>query len=178
MAEIATIARPYAEAVFSIAKEENDLVGWSSRLALVQAVNADAEMIRIANDPAVSKDALSTVFLNVCGEKIGVVASHFIRLLIDANRLDILPEVVTQFEQLKAKQGGLKAAAVVSAFPLTPIEIKALTARLADKFGGSVEVSLEVNPDIIGGVIITLGDEVYDASVRGKLQDMANTLNY
>ncbi|MDA8327877.1 MAG: F0F1 ATP synthase subunit delta [Betaproteobacteria bacterium] len=177
MAEIATIARPYAEAVFSLAKETKSLPAWSSALALVQAVNVDPEMRRLATDPAFGKDKLIKLFLDVCGQQLGPDASRFLQVLIHANRLDALPEIIAQFEVLRACENGVKEASVVSAYPLDATQVAALTARLSSRFGGTIDVTQHVDPEIIGGLIITIGDEVYDASVRGKLQDMANTLN-
>jgi F-type H+-transporting ATPase subunit delta len=177
MAEIATIARPYAEAVFSLAKETKSLPAWSSALAFVQAVNMDPEMQRLATDPAFGKDKLVKLFLDVCGQQLDPDASRFLQVVIQANRLDVLPEIIAQFEALKASESGIKEAGVVSAYPLDATQVAALTAKLSSRFGGTMNVTLHVDPEIIGGLIITVGDEVYDASVRGKLQDMANTLN-
>ncbi len=177
MAEIATIARPYAHAVYELAQQAGALNVWSEQLALAAAVAADPDMRRLNDDPAFSKEQYTSLFAGVCGKGLSEEVSNFIRLLIENGRMFALDEIVAQFEVLKAQSSGIKQANVVSAWPLTEAQIKALGTRLNARFGCSVTLAVQVDPQLIGGVIITVGDEVYDASVRGKLQDMAYTLN-
>lgn len=176
MAEIATIARPYAEAVFSLAKQANALSSWSEQLALANAVAADPEMGRLAADPKVGAEQFSGLFLAVCGDRLGTETGNFIRLLVENGRIAVLPEVVVQFEVLKASEGGVLDAAVTSAFAMSAAQLAELSARLETRFKRKVHASVTVDPALIGGVIIAVGDEVYDASVRGKLQGMAYAL--
>ncbi|HUW27117.1 MAG TPA: F0F1 ATP synthase subunit delta [Sulfuriferula sp.] len=176
MAEIATIARPYAEAVFSLAKQAGALDAWSEQLTLANAVAADPEMSRLASDPRVSADQLGSLFLAVCGDGLGAEAGNFIRLLIENGRISVLPEVVAQFEALKASEGGVLDAAVTSAFAMSDTQLAELSARLESRFKRKIKAGVTVDPALIGGVIVAVGDEVYDASVRGKLQGMAYAL--
>ena len=176
MAEIATIARPYAEAVFSLAKQAGAQDAWSEQLALVSAVAADPEMSRLAADPRISAEQLGGLFLAVCADRLGAEAGNFIKLLIENGRLGVLPEVVTQFEALKASAGGVLDAAVTSAFAMSETQLAELSARLETRFKRKINASVSVDPALIGGVIVAVGDEVYDASVRGKLQGMAYAL--
>lgn len=176
MAEIATIARPYAEAVFRLAKESGTLDAWSEQLSLAQLVAADSDMQRLASDPEVSGAQLSALFLSVCGSRLGHDAGNFISLLIDNGRIKILPEIVEQFEALKAKQGGVLEAKVASAFAMNEEQIAALAARLEAKFHSKLSLTVEVDAALIGGIVVSVGDEVYDASVQGKLQNMAYAL--
>ena len=176
MAEIATIARPYAEAVFSLAKQAGTLSAWSEQLALANAVAADPEMQRLAADPNVSAEQLNALFAAVCGSKLSAEAGNFIKLLIDGGRFQVLPAIVAQFEVLKASEGGVLDAAVTSAFALNEAQLAGLSARLESRFKCKINASVTVDPDLIGGVIVAVGDEVYDASVRGKLQGMAYAL--
>lgn len=176
MAEIATIARPYAEALFSLAKQANTLTAWSEQLALANAVAADPEMSRLATDPKVSAAQFSELFLAVCGDRLGAEAGNFIRILVENGRISVLPEVVTQFEALKASEGGVLDAAVTSAFPMSATQLAELSARLEVRFKRKIHASVSVDPALIGGVIVAVGDEVYDASVRGKLQGMTYAL--
>lgn len=176
MAETATIARPYAEAVFSLAKQAGALDAWSEQLALTSAVAADPEMHRLAADPNTGAEQFSALFLAICGDKIGPEAGNFIRLLIENGRIGVLPEVVTQFEALKASEGGVLDAAVTSAFAMSDTQLAELSARLEARFRRKINASVSIDPALIGGVIVAVGDEVYDASVRGKLQGMAYAL--
>ena len=176
MAEIATIARPYAEAVFRLAKENGKLTAWSEQLSMLQLVAADTDMRRLANDPEVSSEQLSSLFLSVCGSKLDHDTGNFISLLIDNGRLNALPEIVEQFEALKAQQGGVLEAKVASAFAMNDEQIAALAARLEAKFHSKLSLTVEVDAALIGGIVVSVGDEVYDASVQGKLQNMAYAL--
>ncbi|MHB1676330.1 MAG: F0F1 ATP synthase subunit delta [Sulfuriferula sp.] len=176
MAEIATIARPYAEAVFRLAKQTGMLDAWSEQLSLAQMVATDSEMRRLAVDPEISSAQLSTLFLSVCGSRLGVEPGNLITLLIENGRINVLTEIVDQFEVLKAKQGGVLEAKVVSAFAMNGEQIAALATRLEAKFHSKLALTIEIDPALIGGIIVSVGDEVYDASVQGKLQNMAYAL--
>lgn len=176
MAEIATIARPYAEAVFRLAKETGSLDSWSDQLAFAQLVAADGDMQRLSADPKVESNQLSELFLSVSGANLKAEAGNFIKLLITSGRLSILPEIVTQFETLKANEGGVLEAEVTSAFAMNAEQIAELSARLEKKFNRKINATVSIDPALIGGLIVSVGDEVYDASVRGKLQGMAYAL--
>lgn len=176
MAEIATIARPYAEAVFRLAKEANALNAWSEQLEMAQMVASDVEMQRLLNDPTLEAKQLSELFLSVLDQKIDVQIANFITLLIENNRIVILSEIVHQFEVLKAKEGGVLEAQVTSAYTMTTEQIAELSARLESKFNRKINATVTVDLALIGGVVVAVGDEVYDASVRGKLQGMAYAL--
>ena len=166
MAEIATIARPYAEAVFRLAKEANALNAWSEQLEMAQMVASDVEMQRLLNDPTLEAKQLSELFLSVLNQKIDVQIANFITLLIDNNRIAILFEIVHQFEVLKAKEGGVLEAQVTSAYTMTTEQIAELSARLESKFNRKINATVTVDLALIGGVVVAVGDEVYDASVR------------
>lgn len=176
MAEIATIARPYAEAVFRLAKETGTLKVWSDQLALVNAVAADPDMRRLAADPNVSTEQLNSLFLAVCGDKLSSEVANFVKLLIENGRIGVLPEIVAQFETLKASEGGVLEAVITSAYPLNDTQLAELTARLEARYQRKINASVTVDPELIGGIVVSVGDEVYDASVRGKLQGMAYAL--
>jgi len=176
MAEIATIARPYAEAVFRLAKETGSLVSWAEQLAFAQLVAADSEMQRLSVDPKVDGSQLSELFLSVSGNNLNPEAGNFVKLLIENGRISVLPEIVAQFESLKANEGGVLDANVTSAFAMSTEQIAELSARLEKKFNRKIHAAVTTDSALIGGIIVTVGDEVYDASVRGKLQGMAYAL--
>lgn len=176
MAEIATIARPYAEATFQLAKESGSLSAWSDQLAFAQMVAADSEMQRLSVDPKVDSTQLSDLFLSVSGANLKPEVGNFIKLLISNNRLSVLPEIVAQFETLKANESGVLEAEVTSAFAMSATQIAELSVRLEKKFNRKINATITVDPALIGGLIVSVGDEVYDASVRGKLQGMAYAL--
>lgn len=176
MAEVVTIVRPYAVAAFKLAKEKNTLTHWSEMLGFAAAVAADPDMQAYIEDPEVTGAELEKVFLDIVGSKLDEAGKNMIRLLVEYDRLGLLPEVATAFEELKAQDEGVLEAEITTAAKPSDAEVKALVKRLESKFGKKIEANVKVDPEIIGGVKIIVGDTVIDASVRGQLQELAYTL--
>ncbi len=176
MAEAITIARPYAGAVFRLAKENNALVAWSDMLSFAAMVASDAQMKAYIDDPKVAAGDLESVFLAVCGNKLDAQGTNLVKLLAEYGRMSILPNVASAFEDLRAEDEGVLEAEITAATQLSDTEVKALVDKLQAKFGKKIEASVKVAPEIIGGIKIVVGDTVIDASVRGQLQDLAYTL--
>lgn len=177
MAEAKTIARPYAEAVFALAREQQALPAWSDMLALTAAVAGDGQMHRLAADPRVSHDQLLSLFLAVCGDRLNREGQNFVRTLVENRRLAVLPEIVEVFEELKNTAESRIEATVQSAFPMSPAQIQALEQGLTRKLTRAVTVKVTVDPALIGGTLVRAGDLVIDDSVRGRLERLAATLN-
>jgi F-type H+-transporting ATPase subunit delta len=176
MAEAVTIARPYAVAVFRLAKEKKALSRWSETLAFATAVATDAQMQAIDDDPNVTSEQVERVFLAVGGDRLDAAAVNLIKLLVENNRLCLLPEITRLFEELKAKDEGVVEAEITAAAKPDDVQVKALVNQLEARFKQKVVAHVIVDPEIIGGVKIVVGDTVIDASVRGRLQEMAYTL--
>jgi F-type H+-transporting ATPase subunit delta len=176
MAEAATIARPYAVAAFRLAKERNALARWSDMLGFAAAVAVDTQMKAYIEDPKVAASDLEHVFLSVGTNKLDESGANLIKLLVEYGRLSILPDVAAAFEELKAQDEGVLEAEITAAAKPTDAEVKALVKKLEAKFGKKIEASVKVDPEIIGGIKIVVGDTVIDASVRGQLQELAYTL--
>lgn len=176
MAEVVTIVRPYAVAAFKLAKEKNALARWSEMLKFAGAVAADPRMQAYIEDPEVTRAELEKAFLGITGDKLEEAGKNMIKLLVEYGRLGLLPEVAAAFEELKAQDEGVMEAEITAASKPSEAEIKALVKRLESKFGKKIEASVKVDPEIIGGVKIIVGDTVIDASVRGQLQELAYTL--
>ncbi|HWT29028.1 MAG TPA: F0F1 ATP synthase subunit delta [Methylophilaceae bacterium] len=176
MAEAVTIVRPYAVAAFRLAKEQKALAKWSEMLGFAAAVAADAQMQAYIADPKVSSADQEKLFLAVAGDKLDEAGKNLIKLLVEYDRLALLPEVVAAFEELKAQDEGVLEAEITAAAKPSDAEVKALVKRLESKFGKKIEASVKVDPEIIGGIKILVGDTVIDASVRGQLQELAYTL--
>jgi F-type H+-transporting ATPase subunit delta len=177
MAEITTIARPYAEAVARLAKEGNSWKAWSEMLVLATKVAADPQISALAANPGVPSERVAEIIVAVCGDRLNDEGVNFVRLLAENKRYSSLPEIERLFEEIKAEQEGVLEARITTAFPLSNEQMAGLMAKLEAKFGQKIEASQVVDADLIGGVVIQVGDEVMDASVRGKLQSMAATLN-
>jgi len=174
MAEIATIARPYAEAAFRLAQERQALTTWSEALAGLAQVTGQATAASLIGNPNVAATRVEDLFLAVTGGD-GQLA-NLVRLLSANARLTCLPEISAQFDAMKRSAEGVKRGVVYSAFPLDDIQVGNLKALLEGRFG-RLELSVEVAPELIGGVKVVVGDQVLDTSVSGKLQAMRAALN-
>jgi len=178
MAEKQTLARPYAEAVFELAQARHALKPWSEMLALATAIAADENMQRLAGDPRVDRTRFRELFLDVCGKNLNDEGANFVRLLVENRRLNLLPEIVTQYETLRAEAEARVEAIVTSAFALEPEQIKTLSEALKRKLGREVNITARVDKTLMGGIMIRAGDLVIDGSVRGRLADLAAHLSH
>lgn len=176
MAEARTIARPYAEAVFKLAKANDTLPAWSDMLQLTAAIAGDERIRALIGNPRVPTKRLNELFLSICGDKLDNEGRNFVLLLVENRRVEILPQVSELFEQLKAQHEGVLEAHIASAFAMSDAQLKDLVTNLEAKFKRKIEAKVSVNPELIGGVKVEIGDEVLDASVRGKLEAMAVAL--
>lgn len=176
MAEEITVARPYAEAVFQLAEAGNALERWSEALGFVAAVAADPQMGKIIGNPKLTLAEQERAFFSVCESRLDEQGKNLMRLLLENHRLRLLPVIAALFEELKAAHGGALEAQIASAFPLDEAEVKDLVERLVTKYKRQVQATVTVDPELIGGVRIAVGDVVFDASVRGQLQKMAFAL--
>lgn len=176
MAEITTIARPYAEAVAKLAGEANSWKAWSGMLTQAAQVAADPQVADLAGNPAVPSERVADLIVEVCGSSLDAEGANFVRLLAENKRFSALPEIAAMFEEIKAAQEGVLEARVTTAFELTAEQMAGLMAKLESKFGQKINAAQEVDASLIGGVVIQVGDEVMDASVRGRLASMAATL--
>ena len=176
MAEISTIARPYAVAAYKLGKEQKALAKWSDMLGFATQVANDTKMYAYINDPKVVASDLQASFLKVCGDKLNENAQNLIKVLVEYGRLSILPAITDAFEELKAQDEGVLEAQIIAASKLSVAETKDLVKRLEEKFGKKIEATVSVDAEIIGGIKIIVGDTVIDASVKNQLQNLAYTL--
>ena len=176
MAELATIARPYAEAVFRLARQTNAVAGWSDQLALLAAVYNDPQMQAAMANPKVTSAEVERLLLAICGDKLGSDARNLVQLLVHNRRLPVLAEIRDLFEDLRLQDEGKVDAKISSAFPLDDAQRTQVVNLLSTRFKRKINATVTVDPELIGGVKVEVGDKVWDASVRGKLQTMAATL--
>ncbi len=175
MAELATVARPYAEALFRVAQSGNDsakLAAWSELVAEMAQAAAHPDAIALAHNPKVSAAKTAEIFLSVLKSAITDEAKNFVNTLAEYNRLTLLPEIASQFQVLKNALEGAANAHITSAFALTAEQVKELSVTLEKKFGRKLHSTVTVDSSLIGGVRIVVGDQVLDTSVRAKLQKM------
>jgi len=176
MAEAITVARPYAEAVFKLAIAEKSLTQWSKILKLAAEISENERIKLLIGNPLVSVRQLSDLILEIGGRKFTQEARNLITLMIENKRVLVLPQVSQLFEQLKAQHEGALEAQVTSAFELESDQLSKLISELEQKFKRKIDAKVTVDSDLIGGIKVEIGDEVLDASVRGKLEAMAIAL--
>ena len=176
MAENITIARPYAEAVFKLAKDKHALDKWSQMLAFLEALVQEPQVQAVIGNPNFSAARIESLLLGICGEQIDGLGRNLVQVLTRNDRMLLLPAIRMLYEQRKAEQEGILEAQIASAFAMSDEQIKQLVQRLEHKYQRRVVPQVSVDPELIGGVKITAGDEVLDATVRGKLETMRATL--
>lgn len=175
MAETLTVARPYAEAAFRYARDAGRLPDWSTALSRVAEVIAQDEAREILAQPSLDANERSRLVSEVAGG-LDEAQRNFVSLLAQNERLAIVDEVVRLFDQLRDDHEGLVEAQITSAFPIDDVQVQAIVQTLTERFGRRIKASVVVEPDLIGGVSIRMGDEVIDASVRGKLSQLSSAL--
>lgn len=176
MAEITTLARPYAVAAYRLAKEQNSQNRWSEMLALLAAIITDEEMAVVIANPKLTAGQIEQMLTKICGDQLDAGGANLVKLLVEYDKLVLLPVIAKMFEALKAEDGGVEQATIISATELSQAQIKALLVPLEQRFKKKIEPQFAVDPELIGGVKIIVGDAVIDASVRSQLQDLAYTL--
>jgi F-type H+-transporting ATPase subunit delta len=171
MAELATVARPYAEALFRVA-QTGDLAAWSTLVSELAQVGAHPDVQAFARNPNVSEAQVADAFASLVKAPLTAEAKNFINMLIENGRVSLLPEIGAQFAVLKNAQEGAADAVITSAFDLSAAQVTGLVQTLEKKFGRKLNPTVTVDPSLIGGVRVVVGDEVLDTSVRAKLQQM------
>ena len=174
MAEIATLARPYAEAAFRLAQECKALDTWSEALGRLAQVAEDPAATSLIGNPNVAAGQVEEIFRSVAGENAEL--GNFIHLLSENGRLACLPEIAGQFQAMKQSEEGIKEAVVYSAFPISEAQLANLGQLLEKRFG-RLQLSVAIDAQLIGGIKVVVGDQVLDTSVSGKLASMRAALN-
>ena len=177
MAELSTLARPYAKAAFEYALDHDQLTQWYQQLAIAAAVAADERMGAVLTSPALTAAQQAHKLSEVCGEVLSVQVRNFIAILASNKRLALLPPVYELFAQYKANREKTIDVEVVSAFDLADGVRDRLAAALGRKLERQVNVQTSTDSNLLGGVVIKAGDLVIDGSVRGKLDKLAEAMN-
>lgn len=176
MAELTTIARPYAEAAFALAREQNALPVWSRMLKLASGIVADPRIAEALDNPKLDAPAKESLLLSVAGDGLNAEGRNFVRVLVEADRVALMPVMSSLFETLKDEADGVAKATIETAFPLEGNELAELTEALAKRFKRRIEPEVLVKPELVGGARITVGDEVIDGTVQEQLRAMAMQL--
>ena len=174
MAELATIARPYAEALFKASSA--DLNGAAVWVEALQEIAKNPQLQQFADNPNITNSQVFDVITGVAKAALPEMAKNFLRTVIENGRLSALPEIAEQFRVLKNAQSGSSDAIVYSAFAIDSAALVELTATLEKRFERKLNVSVQLEPDLIGGIRVVVGDEVLDSSVKASLEQMKMAL--
>lgn len=170
MAELATIARPYAEALFKAAS--SDLNGAAVWVDELREIAKNPQLLQFSDNPNVTATQVFDVIAGVFKVSLPEMAKNFLRTVIENGRLNALPEIAEQFRALKNAQSGSADAVVYSAFAIDSAALADLAVTLEKRFGRKLNVSVELQPELIGGIRVVVGDEVLDSSVKARLEQM------
>ena len=176
MKEQARLARPYATAVFRIAWQGDTVAEWSDLLRLLAVVVSDPLMREVIVDPRVPRDTLLKLVLSILGDGVSEQGRNFVHMLVENQRLGLLPSIAEQFEAERARAQRRETVEVRSAYPLGAELEGAIARTMRGRLGHEVDLEVKVDPSIIGGVVIRAGDRVIDGSVKGRLAQLAGAL--
>ncbi|KOR32725.1 hypothetical protein TI05_05420 [Achromatium sp. WMS3] len=175
--KIAT-ARPYAEAILSRANETDTLDRWSETLSLLSNIMQSPEITNLITNPKFSTEQIQTALIEIGDGYLNEEGQNLLKILVHNQRLFVLPEIFNIYEQLKRELRGTLRVQVSSPYDLDTTQQQALSEALKKRLQRDIEIQLNQDPDLIGGVLIHAGDLVIDGSVRGQLQRMANQLRF
>ena len=176
MAEAISVARPYAVAAFDEANKLGNLKGWSEMLLTGADAVINAEVNALIVSPRVAKSQLESLMLALCGGKLSVTEQNFIKLLVENQRLTLLPEIAAMFETMRAEAEKSVEVVVTSAFELNEPQKQKISAAMKKRMGRDIRLSCKTDRELLGGIIIRAGDKVIDGSARTRLSELANAL--
>jgi F-type H+-transporting ATPase subunit delta len=176
MSEAITTARPYAQAAFEEAQKLGDLKGWSEVLLSLAEAVSNPEVRAVVTSPRVLKAQIDKLMEAFLGSQAKVQQRNFVRVLVDNQRLLLLPEIVAIFEALRADAEKTVNVVVDTAFELTAAQQEKIISSLKARMGREIKLVCKVNKELLGGVVIRAGDKVIDGSARTRLGEMANAL--
>jgi F-type H+-transporting ATPase subunit delta len=176
MANRDTGARRYAEAAFEVATRDDTVETWRAELEIAASIASDERVGRMLANPAVALETRTEMADAIFGKVVARPVLNLIGLMIRRGRIEQLPKVAAEFRRLDNARQGITVATATSAAPLSKDEIKALTERMETFTGGRVELDVQVDPSLLGGLVVRVGDRLIDGSVRGRLERLRNQL--
>lgn len=177
MAEIATVARPYAEAAFQAALDKGSLAKVGEGLAFLAAIAADERVRRILSDPRVTGRQKKELFTSIAADRLDEVARNLVGVLVDNRREELIGAIAQEFEALQREHDRVIKARITSAQPLEDAQRREIVAALERRYGKKVDAEMDVDPELLGGARVQIGDQVIHASVRDALAQMAAALS-
>jgi len=177
MAELTTLARPYAKAAFQVALDDNALDDWSKMLSLSAVLTTEERVQLLLQAPALTSEQVAESFVDICGDELNDKGKAFVRLLAENKRLPLMTEILRIFEFLKGQQQKSIDVEVVTAYDISEEVAAKLASALSKRLQREIKLATNTDQELIGGAIIRAGDTVIDSSVRGKLAKIAESIN-
>ncbi len=174
MHEKTTIARPYSQAAFELAQEEDRLHDWAAMLQLLGMVVSNPAMASAIKNPRLEREKLAGIVIEICRDRLTETFRNFVRLLAYTGRLHLAPQIQELFEKKRTDAEGIARVTVTSAYPLEDDQEEKIRKIMAKRTGKKVEIDTRVDESLIGGVVIRAGDSVIDASLRGRLKQLSH----
>jgi F-type H+-transporting ATPase subunit delta len=172
MAELATIARPYAEALFEVAREGDAAARAATQLEALAGLAADPQLRQFADNPKVPAAQVFELMVQAAGQPVDERVRNLLATVLDNGRLEALPEIAAQFHALTNARSGVSDATIYSPYPIEPALLPEVVAALERRFGRKLNATVQPAPELIGGIRVVVGDEVLDTSVAARLQQM------
>ena len=168
-----TLARPYAVAAFDFAKEKDAVPFWSEQLAFLAAVVSDAATRALIANPKFGKERLEAFLLDLGADRFDEGGKNFVRVLVENGRISVALEIAETFEALRARDDERVEVQVTSAYELTGEQADGIIAAMKAKFGREVNLTSTIDAGLVAGMLIRVGDMVVDASLRGRMNQLA-----
>lgn len=176
MARRSSTARRYAEAAFEVAMRDGTLERWRSELEMAVGLAGDRRALAVLANPAISVEKRDGALRDLLSDRLSQPVMNLLQLMLRRGRIEDLPRVASEFRRLDDERQGIVHATVMSAVELTQDEIRELTARLEQSTGGRIALEVEVDPSLLGGLVVRVGDRMIDGSIRGRLERLRNQL--
>jgi F-type H+-transporting ATPase subunit delta len=177
MAELSTLARPYAKAAFEYAAQAGELQSWSDSLSTAGSVAQQSNVVKLLSSPSVTGQQQATALIEICGDALDESGQNFLTVLSENHRLQLLPEISLQFDILKANREKAVEVELVAAHELDAEQQQKLSEALSAKLERKVNMQVSLDKSLLGGAVIRAGDLVIDGSIRGRLAKLAESLH-
>lgn len=176
MSDLTNVARPYAQAVFELARDGGNYAGWGEQLDLLAAVACNPTMVELLKNPAFTADQQVKLLLDVCGDRLNEDGVNLVKLLVNNDRVDALSEIAAVYAEKRAEAESTIEADMITATPIDESQREAFSSALQARLGRRVKLNFEVDEDLIGGAVIRAGDWVVDGSVKAQLEQLVGVV--
>ena len=176
MSELSSLARPYAKAIFELARDAGQYAEWSDQLELLAVIAGDDSMEDLISSPTVSEQQLSEIVLGVAGEQLNAQGQNLARLLVHNGRLSVMPDILEQFQEMRDEAEQVIEARLITASEVDDAQKQSIEEALSKRLGKQIKLDAEVDESLIGGAVVRAGDWVVDGSVKAQLQDLVHAI--